>query len=292
MNGAHNPSPKPTKGQTDVSNEEPTRKENDEEVIEVITQDGDEAEWEEADRSARTARDVEIIGDRSTRRGGSSSPGCLYSFLVLAIGVLVGWFGCYTFDLETTDPGEEAALVNVNAMNDASGQLRGEAKTEIEEAYKLASERNYGDALRVLKRAARWFAIAGKITPAGSGAREDREGVEAAIALLESDDPADQVEAVHALAKLAGVTEEPASTESATESGEPAAESAATEPTSEAKPEAKPEEKTEEKTEAKTDATADAKPEAKPEPKPEAKPAAKPSVKSETATTPNKPAGA
>lgn len=252
-----------------MSNDEGVRRPGDdeEEVIEVITHSDDEEDWEGAESDAKTRRGVDIIGDRAVRRQPPPQPpGCLYSFLLLLVGITVGCLIMYCYRDQVPDDADHGLAMAESRAVEASSTLRGMGKLELKDAYAFAVQRNYGDARKVLERVSEYLAVAGKLRLTAGD--KTPEMVREAIGLLESDEAADQTKAKALLAELAGEKPDAAAEKAG---GESATESAAGESAAAAPDEAK--------TEAPKDAPADAKAD-------EAKQPAQPTAGAATKTTP------
>jgi hypothetical protein len=210
------------KGVSAVSKDEDVRKDDEEEVIEVITHGDEEDEWEEADPQPKARRGVDIIGDRPIRKAPpQESPGCLYSFLLLLVGMAVGWLAYYAIEVQFKGVAEEEG--NQARILQATGEMRKLADAELQDAYKLASEMNYGVALVELKRVDTYYGILGKLN---EGKPDDKATtVNEIVRRLETAKPEAQAEAREMLRKLVGAPAD----EPTTESGAQAAKAASTE---------------------------------------------------------------
>lgn len=200
-----------------MGNEE-IREEEEEEVIEVVSEDS------ESDTPVSSG--VDIIGDRPVRRSTQQAPpGCLYSFLLFLIGFGVGWMGCYAYDqMQATEEEGDTLMARVTQ---ATGAIKEATTADVQQAAEYAANKNYGLASDTLTRAAQYFTIAGDL----SGKPDPTSTALSAVAdMLRSNDPATQQEGVAKLAEF--VTDEElkaklvppaAEEEAATESEEAAA---------------------------------------------------------------------
>jgi hypothetical protein len=210
-----------------VSNDEGVRRpgEDEEEVIEVITHSDDEEDWEGTEPGAKTRRSVDIIGDRAVRRQPPPQPpGCLYSFLLLLVGITVGCLIMYCYREQVPDEADQGLAMAQSRAGEAANALRDLGKGELETAYDYAVQRNYGDARKVLERVSEYLSVAGKLKLTSTDKTPDK--VREALELLKSDEAADQAKARALLAELTGKRPEPAAEKAGGESG---AESAASE---------------------------------------------------------------
>lgn len=176
-----------------MSNEE-IREEEEEEVIEVVSEDS------ESDTPVSSG--VDIIGDRPVRRSSQQAPpGCLYSFLLFLIGFGVGWMGCYAYDqMQTTEEEGDTLMARITQ---ATGAIKEATTADVQQAAEYAANKNYGLASDTLTRAAQYFTIAGNL----SGKLDPMSTALSAVAdMLRSNDPATQQEGVEKLAEF--VTDE------------------------------------------------------------------------------------